>query len=398
MVSGHLQIKNDTFYCVLNYRTPQGKRKQVWKPTGLSVKGNKKRAEEYLMKLRQEFVIPREDRGFEFTYDMLFTDFMRSWLEIVRTTVVETTFSGYQSIVNRKLIPYFEKKNLTLTEVKAKDLQAFYIHEGQTVSGMTIKHEHALLHKMLKYAFRMDLIPNNPADKIDPPRAEKFEGTALSEEELKTLIESTWNHKLGLLIYVTALLGLRRSEVLGLRWQAVDFENNTITINHTVTEAKIDGEKKIIISDRTKTQSSYRSFPLSDTLRDKLLKWREVQKSNRKICGSAYNTEDIDYIFTDEMGNRFKPRYVEDAFPKLVEKAGIRHVRFHDLRHTCASLMHKMGMSPKEIQDYLGHSTISVTLNIYTHLDWSNKENAAKLMDSVVKIPENDISGNRFET
>ena len=91
--------------------------------------------------------------------------------------------------------------------------------------------------------------------------------------------------------------------------------------------------------------------------------------------------KDFDYVFTDEMGNRFKPRYLEDAFPKILERNGLHKIRFHDLRHTCASPMHKMGLSPKEVQDYLGHSTVSVTPNIYTHLDRSSKENAAKAME-----------------
>ena len=221
---------------------------------------------------------------------------------------------------------------------------------------------------------------------------------AYTEEELALLIEKSWDHKLGLLIYITALLGLRRSEVLGLRWKAIDFEENRITINHTVTEARVDGKTVIIASDRTKTKSSYRSFPMSDTVREKLLAWREVQKRNRKICGNSYNMKDIDYVFTDEMGNRFKPRYIEDAFPKILERNGLRKIRFHDLRHTCASLMHKMGLSPKEVQDYLGHSTVSVTLNIYTHLDWSSKENAAKAMENAVKLPENVQIASKWES
>ena len=104
------------------------------------------------------------------------------------------------------------------------------------------------------------------------------------------------------------------------------------------------------------------------------------------------------YVFTDEMGNRFKPRYIEDAFPKILERNGLRKIRFHDLRHTCASLMHKMGLSPKEVQDYLGHSTVSVTLNIYTHLDWSSKENAAKAMESAVKLPQNVQIASKWES
>ena len=387
MVAGHLREKDGRYYCVLSYTDYTGKRKQTWKATGLSVKGNKKRAEEILIELRKSFVIPNDN--LEFHEGMLFTEFMKAWLEVVRTTVVPTTFGGYQTTVMKKFIPYFEPKQLALANVQAKDLQTFYLHEMKTLSGTTVKHEHALLHKILKHAYRMDLISHNPADKVDPPRAERFEGSAYTEDELALLIEKSWDHKLGLLIYVTALLGLRRSEVLGLRWKAIDFNENKITINHTVTETRIDGQTVIVASDRTKTKSSYRTFPMSESVREKLLAWREVQKQNRKICGNCYNMNDIDYVFTDEMGNRFKPRYIEDAFPKILERNGLRKIRFHDLRHTCASLMHKMGLSPKEVQDYLGHSTVSVTLNIYTHLDWSSKENAAKVMENAVKLPEN---------
>ena len=387
MVAGHLREKDGRYYCVLSYTDHTGKRKQTWKATGLPVKGNKKRAEQILIELRKSFVVPNDN--LEFHEGMLFTEFMKAWLEVVRTTVVPTTFGGYQTMVMKKFIPYFEPKQLALANVQAKDLQTFYLHEMKKLSGTTVKHEHALLHKILKHAYRMDLISHNPADKVDPPRAERFEGSAYNEEELALLIEKSWDHKLGLLIYVTALLGLRRSEVLGLRWKAIDFKENKITINHTVTETRIDGQTVIVASDRTKTKSSYRTFPMSESVREKLLAWCEVQKQNRKICGNCYNMNDIDYVFTDEMGNRFKPRYIEDAFPKILERNGLRKIRFHDLRHTCASLMHKMGLSPKEVQDYLGHSTVSVTLNIYTHLDWSSKENAAKVMENAVKLPEN---------
>lgn len=165
-----------------------------------------------------------------------------------------------ESFMSEKTTSYFEKKNLALANVQAKDLQTFYLHEMKTLSGTTVRHEHALLHKILKYAYRMDLIPNNPADKVDPPRAERFEGSAYTEEELALLIEKSWDHKLGLLIYITVLLGLRRSEVLGLRWKAIDFEENRITINHTVTEARVDG-KTVIIASAPRPSRATEAFP-----------------------------------------------------------------------------------------------------------------------------------------
>ena len=389
MYSGHLTEKKGYFYCVITYKTSEGKRKEKWFSTKLPVKGNKRRAEALLQEYRRTFVPPKEDSAFDaLDSTMPFTAYMRLWLDYAKPTVAPTTFGGYQSTIEKKFIPYFERLNLTLQEVKPKHLQSFYLHELKTLSATTVRHEHTLMHRLLKYAYRMDLISNNPVDKVDPPKAERYEGTFYSEEELAELIEKTADHKLGLLIYVTALLGLRRSEVLGLRWKAIDFKENTITINHTVTDTRIDGETVIIASDRTKTKSSHRTFPMSESLKKQLLAWQDVQKRNRKFCGNCYNTEDLDYVFTDELGNRFKPRYIEDTFPKLLQKHGLRKIRFHDLRHTCASLMHKKGLSPKEVQEYLGHSTVSITLNLYTHLDWNSKENAAKIMENTVKAPE----------
>ena len=110
---------------------------------------------------------------------------------------------------------------------------------------------------------------------------------------------------------------------------------------------------------------------------------------------NPYLLNKLDTIDTEEL---MATPYIEDAFPKILERNGLRKIRFHDLRHTCASLMHKMGFSPKEVQDYLGHSTVSVTLNIYTHLDWSSKENAAKAMENAVKLPENVQIASKWES
>lgn len=387
--AGHLAKKKGYWYYVIEYTDPQGKRKPKWISTGLTIKGNKMRAEALLQEHRRNFVPPAPKGAKELVPNMQFTDYMLGWLEIARKSVAKTTFGGYQTTVNKKFLPYFSELGLTVNEVKPAHIQKFYLHELETLSNTSVRHEHTLLHEIMEHAYKMELIPNNPVDKVAPPRAERFEGSAYTEEEVQELLEKTADHRLGLLIYVTVLLGLRRSEVLGLRWKAIDFDENKITINHTVTEARVDGKLVIVAEDRTKTKSSYRTYPMGETLKARLLQWREVQKRNRKTCENCYNAEHLEYVFTDELGNRFKPRYIEDTFPKLLEKNGLRKIRFHDLRHTCATLMHKNNLSPKEVQEYLGHSNVSITLNIYTHLDWNSKENAAKVMENAIKVPEN---------
>ena len=334
MIAGHLQIKNDYYYMVLSYLDANGKRKQPWFPTGLPIKNNKKRAEKMLLELRQTYVPPAKHKSNgELSADMLFADFMELWLEVVRNSIEKTTFSSYTQMVKGKIAPYFRKTGVKLGELQARHIQSFYLYELKTVSASTVIHEHANIHKALKYAVKMDLIPYNPADKVERPKKQKYIADYYRLEELEQLFEATKDHPYSLLIQITAFYGLRRSEALGLRWDAIDFERNTITIRHIVTNAKIDGKYEIVREDRAKTKSSLRSLPLVDNIREKLLALKEQQKENKRICGNCYNREYDGYVFVDVMGNIFNPRNLSSNFSKLLELKGLRHIRFHDLRH-----------------------------------------------------------------
>ena len=334
MIAGHLQIKNDNYYMVLNYTDANGKRRQPWIPTGLPAKGNKRRAEKLLLDTRKSFVPPIVSKENEdISSDMLFADYMELWLEIIRSSVEKTTFSSYTQMVKRKIAPYFRKTGVKLGELQARHIQSFYLYELKTVSASTVIHEHANIHKALKYAVKMDLIPYNPADKVERPKKQKYIADYYRLEELEQLFEATKDHPYSLLIQITAFYGLRRSEALGLRWDAIDFERNTITIRHIVTNAKIDGKYEIVREDRAKTKSSLRSLPLVDNIREKLLALKEQQKENKRICGNCYNREYDGYVFVDVMGNIFNPRNLSSNFSKLLELKGLRHIRFHDLRH-----------------------------------------------------------------
>ena len=334
MIAGHLQIKNDYYYMVLSYLDANGKRKQPWFPTGLPIKNNKKRAEKMLLELRQTYVPPAEHKSNgELSADMLFADFMELWLEVVRNSIEKTTFSSYTQMVKGKIAPYFRKTGVKLGELQARHIQSFYLYELKTVSASTVIHEHANIHKALKYAVKMDLIPFNPADKVERPKKQRYIADYYRQEELERLLEASKDRPYSLLIQMTAFYGLRRSEVLGLRWDAIDFERNTITIRHIVTNAKIDGKYEIVREDRAKTKSSLRSLPLVDNIREKLLALKEQQKENKRICGNCYNREYDGYVFVDVMGNIFNPRNLSSNFSKLLELKGLRHIRFHDLRH-----------------------------------------------------------------
>ena len=334
MIAGHLQIKNDNYYMVLNYTDANGKRRQPWIPTGLPAKGNKRRAEKLLLDTRKSFVPPVVSKENEdISSNMLFADYMELWLEIIRSSVEKTTFSSYTQMVKGKIAPYFRNTGLTLDGIQAKHIQSFYLHELKTVSPGTVIHYHANIHKALKYAVKMDLIPFNPADKVERPKKQRYIADYYRQEELERLLEASKDHPYSLLIQMTAFYGLRRSEALGLKWDAIDFERDTITIKHIVTNAKIDGKCEIVCADRAKTKSSLRSLPLVSNIREKLLALREQQKENRRVCGNCYSKKYDGYVFVDAMGNIFNPRSVTANFSKLLEQNGLRHIRFHDLRH-----------------------------------------------------------------
>ena len=391
MVAGHLTLKNGKYYAVLNYKNAGGQRKTKWISLGLPEKGNKRKAEAELARLRAEFEPPKE--AGDLSSDMLFADYLLEWLEIAKGRLAHATYGAYQGLLKSTIVPYFRKKKLTLRELEARHLQMFYSEMLRRVTPNTVIHYHAVIHSALKYAVKTDMLIQNVADKVDRPRKNSFQPVFLSAEEMQKMFEALRGTKLELPVLVAAFYGLRRSEALGLKWDAIDFERNTITIKHIVTNAKIDGKCEIVCADRAKTKSSLRSLPLVSNIREKLLALREQQKENRRVCGNCYSKKYDGYVFVDAMGNIFNPRSVTANFSKLLEQNGLRHIRFHDLRHSCASLLLANDVPLKQIQEWLGHSDIGTTANIYSHLDYKSKITSANVMDNILTLPDTRQTG-----
>lgn len=370
MTSGHLSEKNGYYYAVLSYTDALGKRKTKWIATGLPVKGNKKRAEEILAIERMAFIPPERIKD---NADILFADYMEQWLEIVKSSITVVTYSSYSTMVKGTIVPYFREKGIKLKDLTAKDIQDFYLEKLKHVKANSVIHYHANIHKALKYAVKLDMISVNPADKVERPRKEPFIGSFYDADEMKTLLEACKGTKLEIPIMLAAFYGLRRSEALGLKWDAVDFDRNTITIKHTVTECSVDGKVILVKQDRTKTKSSMRTLPLVSAVKERLLELKVEQEENRRLCGRSYIKEYSGYICVNEIGDLIKPGYVTNCFGQLLKEAGLRKIRFHDLRHSCASLLLSNGVPMKQIQEWLGHSDFSTTANIYSHLEYSSK-------------------------
>lgn len=266
-----------------------------------------------------------------------FTSFLCDWLKMMKTQVAVTTYSAYANVMLNRIIPYFDEHHpsIRLNAITAKHIQDYYTYEMEVnhVSANTVKHRHANIHKALSYAYKTDMIQTNPADKVELPKVEKYSGNVYNKKQLEELFQAIKGDPAEFGVVTAAFYGLRRSEVVGLKWDAVDFEKKTITIKHTIQQTKVDGKLQIVPCDRTKTKSSCRTLPLVAPYEAILLKMRENQKENRKLCGSCYCTDYLDYIYVNEIGEIIKPDYLTTHFKAFLEEHNMPHIRFHDLRH-----------------------------------------------------------------
>ena len=369
-ITAYLTIKNKTFYTVLTYYV-EGSRKLKWVSTGIKEHESRKKAEKKLIQIRDEFINKLETITTTKTEDkkvqILFADFMIKWLDMIKHQVEESTYTGYKRQIEGRTKEYFTKNPVMLEDLKP-------VH-------------------ILDYALQTDLISNNPAIKVGRPQQEQFIADYYNEEELNNLLKVVKDTTLELIVYLTAFYGLRRSEVLGIRWSAIDFENKTITISHKVVTVTDENENsktktKTITKRKTKNKSSYRTLPLFKEIEELLLYTRKMQEYYMSIFKESYNKQYKDFVCVDEMGNLRKPDYVSHKFKEILKKNGLRKIRFHDLRHSCATLLLKKGISLREIQDWLGHSS-SKTTERYAHLDSSTKIKSATAIENALSFNTN---------
>lgn len=368
---------------VLNW-SENGKRGRKSLSTELPVKNNKKRAEDMLRRTCVEQEVLLAERGEKTVINrstMLFADLIEQWLEFAKSDWKPTTYGNYEMQVKKIIAPYFRKKEIKLCDLNADHIKKFFDDELGTVKATTIHKYYNNISCALKYAMdNLELIEVSPIQKVKRPRGERFSAKFLKQSEVIQLFEAIKGHKMELGVIIAAYYGLRRGEVVGLRWESIDFENNTITIEHTVTVAKVNGEKKIIESDTAKTESSLRTLPLVPVFKKKLLALQAEHKNYSKIFGKSYNKKESQYICTDVMGNRIRPDYFTQEFPEWMLANGFRRLRFHDLRHSCASLLLANGVPLKQIQEWLGHSSFKITADAYAHLEYESKIAAANAM------------------
>jgi integrase len=382
-VSGHLEAVRGIYQMKLTWQKANGGRGRRSISTGLPSKGNKRRAEDMLRDAcrAQE----RELLSTPTSESLLFADFMEQWLGVVKPDIKVTTYGDYWNNVKKVISPYFRQRGITLQRLTADDVNDFYTDRLEHVKASTVCSYHVNIHSALKYAVEQGLTEYSVMDKVKRPKADKFVGKFLKQSEVVALFDAVKGHRLELAVIMGAFYGLRRSEIVGLKWDAIDFDTNTVTIDHTVVEANFDGKKVIFAADTTKSTASHRTLPLIPSIRARLLEIRAEQEKNRKLCGNSYYEKDGQYVYVNSIGKRVVPKTLSKEFPIFMEEHGFRRMRLHDLRHSCASLMLASGVSLKQIQEWLGHSDFSLTANTYAHLEFDSKLRAAEAMTWIGK-------------
>ena len=372
-MTGSLTVKNGKYYALLNVYV-DGKRKKKWIYTGLPEKGNKRKAEQFL----REKIVEYERMEGIIRSDILFSDYIRFWLTQIARKVDIVTLQGYQIVADGHILPYFDQKKIKLVDMDYRILQTYIDtkHKSGRLDGKgglspkSIRAHKNVISQALDMAVKNKLLISNPCQFVILPPLERYESTYYNEKQLKALFAALDGDPLLPMIKITAIYGLRRSELLGLQWDSIDFDAQTMTIRHTVSKVT-----EVIAKDKTKNISSRRTFPLTPEALDIFRTAKKDEELNRLAFGREYQ-ENL-YVFKWADGHTYSPDYLSHRFNDLLKKHSLPHIRFHELRHSCASILIAMGWTLKDVQEWLGHSDIQMTANIYSHLDISRKVNIA---------------------
>jgi len=369
-MTGSLQIKNDMYYMVVNTKNAEGKRKQKWVSTGLSIKGNKRKAEQQL----NAFLTESVEKGYKEPSKMMFCDYMTKWVETHKVNIQPKTHEANTFYLKKHVYPFFKALDVSLTNVKSEAIQAYCdlkISEG--LNPNTVIRHYAMIRTALNHAYKSKLIRANPCDWVVKPKSKKYFGAFYTADEIKKLLALFKGSPIEVPVFIAAYFGLRRSEVIGLRWSAIDLTNGSLTVCQKVVRLTHEGKRENYITDTLKTESSFRILPLDEKLITMFTAIKKQQEDNRVLCGDSYCVDYFDYVCVNVMGGLINPETMSRYFSKKIRENGMKVIRFHDLRHSCASLLLSLGYAMKEIQDWLGHANYKTTADLYSHVDPRNK-------------------------
>jgi integrase len=350
-----------------SYFAPDGKRRYV----SAKNKGDAERA------LRQ--AMTDAERGLIFESGTLTVEeYLGRWLaDSVQGTVRNTTFERYEQITRKHIDPEIGRVKLkALTPAHVRGLYRKKLEAG--LSPRTVQYVHVTIHKALKQAVRDGLVPRNATEAVKPPQERREEIRPLTLEQVKTLFEAAKGERLEALYVLAVTTGLRQGELLGLKWKDVDIEAGTLQVRRTLTTAK-GGP----VLSAPKTKGSRRTVRLSRTALEALRGHLERQLREIDQAGDLWHENGL--IFASEVGEPLSRYHVTaHRFKSLLKQAGLPEIRFHDLRHTCATLLLSQNVNPKVVSEMLGHATIAITLDTYSHVLPTMQESAAAAMEDAI--------------
>jgi integrase len=378
---GHIVKRSqDSYTIVLNLgRDPStGKRRQQW----LSVKGTKKDAEKRLSELLSQL-----DNGIYIKpMKSTLAEFLKLWLrDYTKANLSPRGYERYESIVRVHLVPSLG--SISLTQLRPEHVQKYYTAKlNSGLAARTVRYHHVVLHIALKTAVKWGLASRNVVDAVDPPRARNTEMKTWDEDNIIRFLNTAKGTPYYALFYTALFTGMRRSELLALRWQDIDFIFSQISVNRGLHQLN-DGS---YIFTQPKSAKSQRTIALSPSAILVLKEHHEKQKLERIMQGIPLTDEDL--VFSHPDGKPLRPNTVSRAWTILAARAGVKVIRLHDARHSHASLMLKQGTHPKIVQERLGHSTISVTLDTYSHVAPGLQEAAANRFDEAFTNKYNETA------
>jgi len=380
---GHIVKRYENSYSIiLNMgRDPAtGQRKQQW----VSVKGTKKEAEKRLADLLHQL-----DTGtFMQPSKTTFAEYLTKWLaDYAKPNVAPRSFERYTGVIQQHLIP--DLGSLPLTQLRPEHLQSHYTAKlNAGLSASSIRYHHAVIHIALQTAVKWGLLGRNVADAVEPPRIHRAEMQTWDEGEVNQFLEAAKDSPYYALFHTAIYTGMRRSELLGLRWSDIEFLLPQLSVNRSLHHLK-NGS---YVFTEPKSDRSRRTIALSPSAVLTLQNHHETQKLERLMLGVELKENDL--VFSRVDGKPLRPNSITRAWDMMCKRAGVKKIRLHDARHTHASLMLKQGIHPKIVQERLGHSSIQITLDTYSHVAPGLQQAAANRFDEIINpTRENEAVG-----
>lgn len=368
-LAASVQAKKGRLYAVIQVRE-NGRTKPVWRALGLPEGSNKSKVNKAYREVVQAFEQSYAEQiaqNQKPASDIPIYDYMCAYYKKIEKNIQKSTAESYRGMINGRIRRYFTARmELTVGSITAKDIEDFY--EWMFVSGVvanTVIHYHTVLHSAFKRAFKDGLIDSNPFDRIDRPKKNKFTGENYSEEELIAMLGLIRGDIIYPAVMLAGGLGLRRSEALGARWSRIDWDKKTVLLDTKIIEYKANGKTIIGPVEEMKNKSSRRTLPLPEPVLEMLSEEKEKQTLYRKMFKGSYNRKYDDFVCVNELGDLIRPSYVTQHFSDLLKKYGLRHIRFHDLRHTFASILIGQDVPLINVSNFLGHSDLSTTAKIF---------------------------------